>query len=375
MKFDNEILKDFVEAILSQNFNIYLVGGSVRDYLLGVKSYDYDFAVIATPEKHYRLTEYISNLFNVEYRYNDYYNTSKFEIGGIDIDLVMARKEYYPVPACKPIIKSSIIEDDLKRRDFTINSIAFDFKNYRYIDILNGINDLKKGIIKILHKKSFIDDPIRIFRAIKYASRLNFNYDEMTESLMVNALMDGFVNLIPKQRISNEISAILKEKNFNHALNELLRLNILGTIFNKHIMLNCSLRQQYFLKLNDEEKLACVFFNNKHFDLEEIVKEFCLSRDFLELTKVIKTLCDIVRLNKLQEIYSFILKNEKRLNDNLLMSIFESEVISKYIAAKSSIKIDENLIKNIEESKRRDFILEYKLNKLLEFGGRTDVQL
>ena len=311
MIFEDAILNEFIEIVLKLNINIYLVGGALRDSFLGAKSYDYDFAIETTPKVHYYIASYLSNMINAEFKYNDYYNTAKFELNGLDIDLIMARKEFYDKPACTPLIKPSSIIDDLKRRDFTINSMAYDLRKNSLIDIFNGKEDLKKGVIRILHEKSFIDDPIRIFRAIKYSSRFKFYYDDLTKKLIDKALKEGYINLIPMQRIKKEVSDILNEKNLKYSLELINEINILNFVFNENIMLNKNINQKYFSKLTYEEKFACILLKNKPSILELIQQEFSFSREFIELCAMLTNLNNIIEINDQVEIYKILLSAEK----------------------------------------------------------------
>ena len=96
-------------------------------------------------------------------------------INNIKVDIASAREETYSSPGTNPKVKKSTIENDLKRRDFSINSIAFDFSKNELIDLYGGINHIKKKELHLLHGNSICDDPRRLLRAAKYSSRLGFD--------------------------------------------------------------------------------------------------------------------------------------------------------------------------------------------------------
>ncbi len=168
------------------------------------------------------------------------------------IDITTARKETYPQPGSLPVVSPSNIYEDLKRRDFTINAIAMSISKCNYGEILdpyNGIGDINKGLIKILHKKSFIDDPTRIFRALRYKHRLNFKLEKTTRKLLKDAVLRGLLNIVSKQRILNELKLIFQEQSYREIILDLHRLRIFS--FNTEKMKNIAdygnMKYYYFL--------------------------------------------------------------------------------------------------------------------------------
>jgi len=143
---------------------------------------------------------------------------------GYRIDVAMAREEYYEYPAALPTVKQSSINSDLYRRDFTINSLAVKLNGegaFCLMDFFNGERDLKNKEIHVLHDLSFIDDPCRLFRAIKFEQRFSFGISKQTEELMKVAIKKGLVGSLSGTRLLNEITLILKEK---HPLKYILRM-------------------------------------------------------------------------------------------------------------------------------------------------------
>ena len=127
----------------------------------------------------------------------------------------MARVEYYEYPAALPTVKQSSVNSDLSRRDFTINSLAIKLNGegaFCLIDFFNGERDLKNKEIHVLHNLSFIDDPCRLFRAIKFEQRFSFKISKKTEELMRDAIKKALVTSLSGTRLLNEITLILKER-------------------------------------------------------------------------------------------------------------------------------------------------------------------
>ena len=148
---------------------------------------------------------------------------------GLKLDFVRCRKEVYPKPASLPQVKPSILHDDLFRRDFTANAAALSllpsefFKDY---DLFNAKKAIKKGYIQILHSKSFIDDPTRIFRAIRFAARFNWKIEKTTLALLKKAVKENYLLLLSRARLNNELVKILEDKKQLAALKMLEKINI-----------------------------------------------------------------------------------------------------------------------------------------------------
>jgi len=130
---------------------------------------------------------------------------------GKHLDLIQARRETYPQPAALPVVEPGTIEDDLARRDFTINALAIPLPDGEALDPFDGRGDLERKTIRVLHERSFLDDPTRIFRAIRYESRLGFRMDPETERLAREAIEAGLVRRLSGARVREELIALLGE--------------------------------------------------------------------------------------------------------------------------------------------------------------------
>jgi tRNA nucleotidyltransferase (CCA-adding enzyme) len=158
---------------------VYLVGGAVRDLLLGQSRADVDLVVEGDAAA---LAERLGGAA-VEH---ERFGTVKVEVEGHELDIATARTETYPAPGALPVVApAASVEDDLGRRDFTINAIAIPLDGEaRLIDPHGGEGDLKDGLLRVLHPRSFEDDPTRAIRAARYAARLGFRLAPETEELL-----------------------------------------------------------------------------------------------------------------------------------------------------------------------------------------------
>ena len=159
------------------------------------------------------------------------FETVKLEICGQIIDLSMTRSEIYPNPGALPEVQLSTIEGELSRRDFTINAFGVHVDPDRWGDLIdhhNGLQDLCHKKIRVLHNQSFMDDPTRVFRAARYASRLSFEVEMTTEEALVREL-DGKRNL-SGTRILNELNQIFGETNSGRAIENLNKWGVFKAI-------------------------------------------------------------------------------------------------------------------------------------------------
>ncbi len=226
----SKTLKDTLNKLyrisLTRDEKIYLVGGIVRDIFLGKNSADIDL-VLEGDSKEFALS--ILPSFSVsKHRYTERFLTYNiFTKTGTNIDVAAFREEIYEHSGALPVIAPSSIENDYARRDFTINAMYISFdKEARLYDPLNALQDIENKIIKIIHEKSFEDDPTRIFRAVKFAARYNFTFEENTERLLKEAMEKNYLANISNMRLKNEIYMLLAEKNLTGILTYFRELGI-----------------------------------------------------------------------------------------------------------------------------------------------------
>jgi tRNA nucleotidyltransferase (CCA-adding enzyme) len=205
---------------------VYLVGGTVRDILLAERSFDVDVAVEGDA---IALARSLAEALDGRARAHRKFGTAVVLYGdGERVDVVTARTEFYDAPAALPTVEHATIREDLFRRDFTINAMAVSLKGAdfgRLVDPFGGRRDLQEGLIRVLHNLSFIDDPTRIFRAIRYENRYGFRMDEHTLRLARGCIEMGLVGDLSSARLRDELVLLLEEGEVEHSI---LRLAELG---------------------------------------------------------------------------------------------------------------------------------------------------
>lgn len=201
----------------------FLVGGAVRDLLLGREPVDIDIAVEGDAET---VAERLAETLGGEVKVHERFGTATVAAGGIDaVNLAQARRETYPSPGALPEVEPAGLDEDLVRRDFTINAIALALNGDRageLSDPRGGRDDLRDGLIRILHPASFSDDPTRLLRAARYAARLDFELDADTERQARAAAAARPLETVSGPRIRDELVDLLAEDEAPRAV-ELLR--------------------------------------------------------------------------------------------------------------------------------------------------------
>ena len=213
---------------------LYIVGGSVRDVVLGRRVNDFDLTVEGEAIV---LARALASKHGGGVTAHTKFGTAKWFLPeGLKadhetLDLVSARSESYRQPAALPTVKFGSIGDDLRRRDFTINAMAIRLDDPHFGELrddLNGLEDVQQGIIRVLHSRSFIDDPTRMYRAIRYEMRYGFKIAEDTLALIPKAR--SLVEKLSPQRIRHELDLILDEPNVIPMLKRLNELDLLAPV-------------------------------------------------------------------------------------------------------------------------------------------------
>jgi tRNA nucleotidyltransferase (CCA-adding enzyme) len=225
------LLKKIGEVSSSMNYNSYIVGGFVRDLLLGVENYDLDIVIEGDG---INFANRLGKQLRGVVKSHKKFNTAVVILPeNFKIDIASARIEDYEYPGALPKVGRGSIKEDLKRRDFTINAMAIQLNAPYYgnlIDFFGGKRDIIRKKIRVLHSLSFLDDPTRIFRAIRFEKRLNFQIEEATESFIKKAIRENLYTLLSPQRVKDEFILILSENKPFKPLKHLERLNILSYI-------------------------------------------------------------------------------------------------------------------------------------------------
>lgn len=186
---------------IAERVPAYLVGGVVRDLLLGRGVADLDVAIEGDAEA-------LTDLPGFSLERDGLFLTGRLEQGDLKIDVAQTRAESYPAPGALPEVRPASITEDLARRDFTINAMAFPLTgDRRLLDPHGGLDDLRAGLLRILHDGSFADDPTRALRAARYAARFGFELEPGTAEL----LRDADLTRVSEDRIDNELGRIAAE--------------------------------------------------------------------------------------------------------------------------------------------------------------------
>ena len=210
---------------------VYIVGGFVRDTLLQVTNKDLDFVVVGDGISFAKkVKESLNGDFIVTY---NKFGTAKVGLGPLELEFVGARSEKYSPNSRKPIVEDADLASDLARRDFTINAMAIDLSQGKFgqlIDLYNGQDDLKQGIIKtpLEPNITFIDDPLRIMRAIRFATRFKYTIEEETYIALQSNV--NRLSIISYERITEELKKTFESENPDLGLKLIINSGILQEI-------------------------------------------------------------------------------------------------------------------------------------------------
>lgn len=243
---------------------MYLVGGPLRDVLLGRPVADIDLAVegdstrfgkalaheLGGVFKSYRQFGTGTVKLNCELRSAKCeMNTRQSAVVVGHIDVARTRTETYVSSGALPEVRRAGIEADLFRRDFTINAMAWRLSQPQaaglkpqaggLIDPFNGIADLRRGLIRVLHDRSFEDDPTRVFRAVRFACRFGFRIEPVTQALMKQAIRDGRLKLLSGKRVMTELALVLQERDSGKMLGVLNRTGVSASLFGARLSADC----------------------------------------------------------------------------------------------------------------------------------------
>ncbi len=187
----------------------YLVGGPVRDQLLGLPLQDLDISVVGDAVA---LAARLADVFGGRLTVHRRFGTATVDTQNATVDLVTARRETYLHPGSLPDVQPGGITDDLARRDFTVNAMAVPLSGNlgQLVDPHGGQDDLRARVIRVLHQRSFSDDPTRIVRAARYAARLGFRIADDTLPAL-NQALPGAMSTISGDRVRHELERIFQE--------------------------------------------------------------------------------------------------------------------------------------------------------------------
>jgi tRNA nucleotidyltransferase (CCA-adding enzyme) len=276
-------------------FRAYLVGGLVRDLILRQRNLDVDLVVEGDAIEFARS---LAKRLKGRVRSHKKFKTAVVILDNeFKLDVATARTEYYKSPGAHPMIERGSIKLDLYRRDFSVNSLAVRLNPDSFgqvVDFFSGLKDLKDRTIRILHNMSFIDDPTRIIRAVRFEQKFNFRIGKHTEYLLKGAINKGYLKRAQGPRLLSEILVVLRGENPIRAFERMQELGILSSLHRslafdgkmRQIFLQVEKIHSWFqlLFLDEEPDLGDIYFHaimlmkNKQ-EREQILKLFHLDEN------------------------------------------------------------------------------------------------
>ena len=230
-----ELLIKARDVANGRGYSLYIVGGFVRDLLLGSPTLDLDLVVEGDA---IHLARELAAQIGGRMRSHSRFGTAKVIFEGerplgypTSLDFVTARTEFYERPTVLPQVERSSIKQDLYRRDFTINTMAICLDRERYGELLDhygGERDLRAGLIRVLHNLSFVEDPTRILRAVRFEQRLGFTIEERTAQLIDDAL--ELLDHVTGERLRHELYLLLRETEPERSLERLEHMGALAHV-------------------------------------------------------------------------------------------------------------------------------------------------
>jgi tRNA nucleotidyltransferase (CCA-adding enzyme) len=227
------LLRVVAEEATRQRLPFYTVGGFVRDLLLGHPGLDFDLVVEGDA---IGLARAVAAKHGGKVTAHNRFKTAQWfpppatDIPAI-VDFISARSESYKYPAALPTVKPGTLADDLRRRDFTINTLALRLDGEHFGELrddLGGLEDLQAGLVRVIHPGSFMDDPTRLFRAVRYEQRYGFQIAPETLTLISEAL--PIIGKLSAERVRHELDVILEEENAVSMLRRLAELGMLAAV-------------------------------------------------------------------------------------------------------------------------------------------------
>jgi poly(A) polymerase len=234
----HSIFKTVGQVADAANVRVFVVGGYVRDILLKRSSKDIDFVCVGSGIE---LAEKVAAALGARVHVYKNFGTAQIPMEDLDVEFVGARKESYRSESRKPIVEDGTLEDDQQRRDFTINAMAISLNKENYgelVDPFDGVGDLKRKIIRTPLDPviTFSDDPLRMMRAIRFASQLNFDIDADT----FQAIMDQKerLKIVSQERITDELNKIILSSVPSYGFKLLFQSGLLNLFFPEMVLLH-----------------------------------------------------------------------------------------------------------------------------------------
>ncbi len=330
--------------------NAYIVGGFVRDLIIGRKNYDVDVVIEGDATEFAK--EAGRELSAKVHTFNRFKTATLAFKDGTRIDLASARTEVYRSPGALPEVDMAPLKKDLMRRDFTINTLAVKINKKEFgklIDFFGGLKDIKDRKIRVLHSLSFVEDPTRILRALRFATRYRFTLGKHTERLLKIAVERHLFKTVEGQRIYHELKQILSEENPLRVFLNLEKYGVLRELFpkirwdrRKKDLFERIRKLVIWHKLNFEKVecnyplvyLSALFSGEREGEVEKYIKELSLPKKEEELLKEItfkarKVIGELTKAERSSQVYQVLKGKPEELL--LLTAALKEEVEEKVI--------------------------------------------
>ncbi|MGL4208390.1 MAG: CCA tRNA nucleotidyltransferase, partial [Candidatus Adiutrix sp.] len=207
----------------------------VRDLIMRTPSHDIDLTMDGDMDQFIAKISKTKKLVKI-IKHPRFKTATIFTSDGYAIDLSTTRREYYEHPGALPVVQNGSLRMDLYRRDFTINSLAISLNSANFgelMDFYRGYQDIKDGFVRVLHNLSFVEDPTRTFRAVRFETRLGFKMSKMTAGFLEGAVRNNFLTSIDRRRLLHELKLILSEDDPSLAIKRLDDFKLLPYIHPK----------------------------------------------------------------------------------------------------------------------------------------------
>ncbi|MGM0507594.1 MAG: CBS domain-containing protein [Fusobacteriota bacterium] len=365
------ILKIIEKTSKLRQEKAFLVGGIVRDLLLDIENDDIDIVIEGDGIEFAKKLG--KRLDAKEVVTHEKFKTAVVVLkDNTKLDIATSRVEYYEYPTSLPKVEFGNIKQDLFRRDFTINAMAIEIDHSNFgelIDFFNGYEDLKSGKINVLHNLSFIEDPTRIIRAIRFSNRYGFEIDEDTEKFIYDCIKKGFLDELTWKRVKYEFRLIFSEKNVEQAIYKLFEYGVFSAI-NENISLTSKLKNdlkkleenfQYIKKLDVKQWIIYFLIlleELKSSELKKVFEKFTFSKKFIDKynygrKKRGKIFKKLSKIKKDSEIYD-------------ILNNFSDEVLLLLLVTSRDYQVEKNIRRYIDIIRNINPIITG--NDLIELG-------
>ena len=363
-----EKLKNLGKVAKELGYRAYLVGGIVRDIVMSRTNLDVDILVEGDARK---LAKEFAKRYGYKVNiYGEFLTAQVILSENEKWDFATARTEFYEYPGAYPKVRKATLKEDLYRRDFTINTLAIEITEDNFgnlIDYFNGLKDIKDKVIRMLKQLSFIEDPIRILRAVRFAGRFNFKLGKTTERLLKLAIDEEILKVAPTHRVNQELRYIFNEDKVLEIINLMNKYKILHQLIPEYrhtkerIMILTKIKElitTYKLVFNFEADREFLYLNALLYHLPfEYSYKFLEKYGFSGKKGLFEEFFNIKdRLKKVPEKDSQLYKLIKNVDKNVLI----------FISAYYDLNLPERILRILDKERERKFILNG--NDLIDIG-------